>query len=168
MPTVCPQQIAELFDRHAGALELYASTWTKQPDDCVQEAFIALARETEAPDNTLAWLYKVTRNLALNLLRSRDRRQKHETAAINHEIKSVANPASDAEQNDRNQFLQTQLSELSLQDRELIVARIWGGLTWQQLSTLTDLPKSTVERRYHNALSRFKKLLESKCTTDLL
>ena len=63
---ICPIKIAELFDRHAGALELYASTWTKHAADCVQEAFIALAAEPTMPERPAAWLFTVVALIKYN------------------------------------------------------------------------------------------------------
>jgi RNA polymerase sigma-70 factor (ECF subfamily) len=165
---ICPIQIAELFDRHAGALELYASTWTRNAADCVQEAFIAIAKEPDAPESPAAWLYKVVRHIALNSLRSTTRRRRYESSPNVHPSTNPSDPALTLEQLDRDEFLKTQLQQLPQRDRELIVARIWGELTWQEIGELTESSKSTAERKYNAALQQFKSLLESTCTTDLL
>ena len=68
------RQLAELLDRHAAALALYAAQWTSAADDCVQEALVELARQASGPDNPVAWLYRVVRNRALNAARSARRR----------------------------------------------------------------------------------------------
>ena len=73
--------IAEMLSCHGAALELYASQWTAAADDCVQEALIELARQSAAPDNPRAWLYRVVRNRALNTARAAQRRTGHERIA---------------------------------------------------------------------------------------
>ena len=50
-PSVDASLIAELFDRHAAALEFYAAQRTTSPQDCVQEAFLELARQPSPPDD---------------------------------------------------------------------------------------------------------------------
>ena len=40
------------------------------------------------------------------------------------------------------------LAELSDDEREVIVAHIWGGLTFAQIAEVTGLPSSTAHRRY--------------------
>ncbi len=76
-----PEPLAELVDRHAAALVLYARQWCSVPDDVVQTAFLKLARQRTAPDNPAAWLYRVVRNGAIDAARAARRRQKYETRA---------------------------------------------------------------------------------------
>ena len=75
------QRLAELVDAHAAALELYAARWAAAPEDCVQEAFVELARQPEEPERVRAWLFRVVKNRALNALRGRRRRREREEAA---------------------------------------------------------------------------------------
>jgi RNA polymerase sigma-70 factor (ECF subfamily) len=74
-------ELAELLDRHAAQLQWYASQWTTSPEDCVQEAFIELARQLQRPGKIVPWLYRVVRNKALNAARAERRRTHHETGA---------------------------------------------------------------------------------------
>ncbi len=73
--------IAELFDRHAAALEFYAAQRTSAPQDCVQEAFLELARQDSSPVDPGAWLFRVVRNRALNAARAEQRRDDVELVA---------------------------------------------------------------------------------------
>src|SRR5439155_1659947 len=70
-----PEQLAELVDRHAAALVLYARQWCSSPDDVVQTAFLKLARQSVPPDNLVPWLYRVVRNGAIDAARARTRRE---------------------------------------------------------------------------------------------
>ena len=82
-PTVAvgPELLDELLDRHGAALELFARQWCDTPDDVVQQAFVQLARQSQAPEQIVAWLYRVVRNAALSAARSQQRRRRHEAAA---------------------------------------------------------------------------------------
>src|SRR5690349_24293314 len=115
--------IADLFDRHAAALALYARQWTNSPDDCVQDALVELARQTAAPDNPVAWLYRVVRNRALNASRASRRRTAHEKEAAGRR-QAIQDPAAAMDIADA-------LSRLEPDAREIVVLRIWGGLAWQ-------------------------------------
>ena len=42
-------------------MSLYARQWCHAPDDALQEALIELLRQSPAPDNPVAWLYKTLR-----------------------------------------------------------------------------------------------------------
>ena len=150
--------IAELFDRHAAALTLYARQWTTSPDDCVQEAFIELARQRETPDCPAAWLYRVTRNRALNALRSTQRRTTHEqTAALARSERGLAQASA-------HQRLETAelLLALNGDQREIVVLRVWGGLSWQEIAELVGVSKSSAQRTYVQALEQLRRLGEPK------
>ena len=156
MPAVGAKELAELLDRHAAALELYAASWTSRPEDCVQEAFIELAATEERPHHLVAWLYRVVRNRALNALRADRRRTAHERQAADQ-----LRIGSDA-RNDRleQEELAALLDELSSEQREIVVLRIWGGLSWQQIAELTETSSSTAQRRFVAVLEILRKRLE--------
>lgn len=65
MELISPETFGLLFDEHAGALVLFARQWCDTPDDIVQDAFMALARQTVVPDRLVPWLYRVVRNGAI-------------------------------------------------------------------------------------------------------
>jgi DNA-directed RNA polymerase specialized sigma24 family protein len=50
---------ARLIDAHAAPLVLYARQWCGAPEDVVQEAFVKLVRQRRAPEDAVAWLYRV-------------------------------------------------------------------------------------------------------------
>ena len=83
------------------------------------------------------------------------------------EIESPADlralPESRLEQAEQQQRLLAALDQLSGPQRELIVARIWGELSWEEIAELTGIPRSTANRNYQRALAQFKELLEPSC-----
>ena len=79
-----PEQLADLVDRYAAALVLYARQWCASPEDVVQTAFLKLVRLRTPPDNVLPWLYRVVRNGAIDASRAARRRNKYEAAAADH------------------------------------------------------------------------------------
>ena len=162
-PPIGAKQIAALLDRHATALELYASQWTPTADDCVQEAFIELARQVEMPEHAVAWLYRVVRNRALNAARASQRRDRHERMAAQLSAARTARAAGDDDTAELAAALETLPQEL----REVVVLRTWSELTWQQIGRLTDTSSSTAQRRYVEALKQMRKQWESSCSENL-
>ena len=162
-PPVGAQQIAALLDRHAAALELYAAQWTPTADDCVQEAFIELARQPVAPKCVVAWLYRVVRNRALNAVRAAQRRNRHERLAARLAAQPTAKPMDDGETAE----LAAALEALPMELREVVVLRTWSELTWQQIGRLTETSSSTAQRRYVEALKQLRKQWESTCSENL-
>ena len=73
-----PLILKQLMDDHGAALKLFAAQWTSSPEDCVQEAFLELMRQRQAPQNNLAWLYRVVRNCAISWHRKAQRQRRRE------------------------------------------------------------------------------------------
>jgi RNA polymerase sigma-70 factor (ECF subfamily) len=159
------EYLADLIDRHAAALVLYARQWCAAPEDIVQEAFFKLVLQTTPPDQVVPWLYRVVRNGAISASRSARRRQKHETIAA---VRSSAwflpaeGEALDAE------TAAVALRELPLEQREAIVAHLWGGLTFEQIGEIAGTSPSTVYRRYAAGLSNLRTRLRVPCPSNRL
>jgi RNA polymerase sigma factor (sigma-70 family) len=155
-----PEALGRLVDSHAAALLLYARQWCAWPDDVVQEAFIRLAAQQVQPDNALAWLYRVVRNLAISAARSARRRRRHELVAATRRpswFVPLENAALDAE------TVTIALERLPLDQRETVVAHLWGGLTFEQVGELTGVSASTAHRRYLAALAELRERLRVPC-----
>ncbi len=103
----------------------------------------------------IAWLFKAVRFKAINQARADQRRLKHHhQAAVERDVWFVRDP-TDSVQSEELELMLTELEPLA---REIIVARIWGEMSFEQIAELVDRPLSTVHRRYQQSL----KLLESK------
>ena len=57
-------QLAKLIESQAASLRLWVRGRCASGEDVVQEAFCKLATEEPPPENQVAWLYRVCRNLA--------------------------------------------------------------------------------------------------------
>ena len=153
-----PELLGRLFDQHAAGLVLYARQWCDDPEDAVQEAWIRLAAEPDAPPDAVAWLYRVVRHRAINVSRSARRRRHYETQAT----------AADAFTASPGDALDTKaaaaaLAGLDETQREVVVAHVWGGLTFQQIGHLTGTSDSTAQRRYVSALTALREKLGTPC-----
>jgi len=156
-----PQRLRELFDELSAALVLFARQWCDDPDDAVQEAFVDLAACQPEPESPPAWLYTTTRRKAQNIARAAARRRQHHRRAV--QGKSTA-PSSWFEGATGDFPLSPQqvsegLELLPAQQRELVVARVWGGLTFEQLADVSGCSVSSVYRRYAAALRNLKQIL---------
>jgi RNA polymerase sigma factor (sigma-70 family) len=157
---VGPEFLGLLFDRYAAALELYARQLCDCSDDVVQEALIELVRQPRAPDDAPAWLYRVVRNKALSALRSARRRKRHERAAADGLAawfeRSAADPIDAG-------VAAAALESLPIEQREVVIARIWGGLSFQQIGQLVGASDSAAHRRYEAGLSALRQKLRVPC-----
>jgi RNA polymerase sigma-70 factor (ECF subfamily) len=157
-------ELGRLIDRHAAALELYARQWCDAPEDVVQEAFLKLAGQGGLPENPAAWLFRVVRNGAINAgtAARRRRRREFEAAAgartwfrAEHEATHPDAPDPEA--------ATAELKALPLEQREAIVAHLWGGLTFEQIAEVSGISSSTAHRHYRAGLIALRERLGVSC-----
>lgn len=161
MGRIGPGELGRLFDAHAAALVLYARQWTDAAEDVVQEAFLALARQSEVPERTAAWLHRAVRNGAIDASRRAGRRWRRERrVAARESWFDASNDAIDA-----GRAVEV-LKDLDADLREAIVARLWGGLTFEEIAVLQGCSLTTAYRRYQAGLARLQERLEPRCATN--
>lgn len=157
---VAPEVLAALMTSQAGPLALYARQWCDRPDDVVQEAFVQLARQATAPDDAVAWLYRVVRNAAHSALRADVRRRRREQGAAEERRSWFT---SDVETTLDAQAAAAALESLDEELRETVTAHLWGGLTFEQIAGLMNTSSSTAHRRYEQGLRILRERLERPC-----
>jgi RNA polymerase sigma-70 factor (ECF subfamily) len=160
MSRIEPDRLASLFRNHAPALLLYARQWSATPEDLVQEAFLNLSTQRQTPDRPVAWLHRVVRNASLDQKRGNARRTRREHLAASDERWFL--PQEDGID---AQTATLALDALAAEVREVIVARIWGGLTFEEIAKLVGVSLSHVYRRYHAGLAELRNRMEGRWTT---
>jgi len=149
--------MAEIVDAHADALVLFARQWSDaSAEDVVQEAFLQLVRHVEAnnpPENVVAWLYRVVRNELITRHDGR-RRSRAREERVASERPGWFEPSVDT----RLDAIRAaeQLETLPIEQRETVVARIWGGLSFDQIADLMKTSRSTAHRRYVSAIDTLR------------
>ena len=162
-----PELLGHLLDRHSAALELYARQWCETPEDVVQEAFLKLAGQGAWPSHPAAWLFRVVRNGAIAAGRSAMRRRRHEARAALGATPWFEPAGSVGE----GGFLDpetaaAELRALPIEQREVIVAHLWGGLTFEQIAELAGCSSSTAHRSYSAGLATLRRRLGESCRTS--
>lgn len=159
MERIAPEELGRLYREHAPALRLYARQWPDGDEDLVQDAFVKLAQQSPAPEQVLPWLYRVVRNGALAGGRGEARRRNREGRVSAPEVWfAAADDRIDGREATRL------LAELPLEQREVVVARIWGGLTFEEVARLADCSLPTAHRRYQAGLAALRERLEGRWT----
>ncbi len=160
MAGVQPELLERLAKEHAAALVLYARQWCGTPEDVVQEAFLKLVVQKTPPDNPIPWLYRVVRNAALMANRAERRRRHHETVAaarvpawfVDSDLAGLDAAAVTAA-----------LRSLPSSQSEVLVARIWGGLTFEQIGEAVGCSAPTAYRTYVAGLSALREKMGVPC-----
>ncbi len=157
-----PELLGRLLDERGAALTLYARQWCGTPEDVVQEAFLQLARQAEFRADTVASLYRGSSQWRpISASRAEGRRRRHEAVAATDAstwfVKESIEMTLDA------QTAAEALKRLPLEECEVIVAHVWGGLTFEQIAELVGSTSSTAHRRYQAGLLTLKHLLGEPC-----
>jgi RNA polymerase sigma factor (sigma-70 family) len=153
-----PLELATLLDQHGPALVLYARGFCDCPEDVVQDALLELISQRQRPARVVAWLYRVVRNGAISAARGARRRTRRETAVAAPEawFDAVDGPLDAQEAT-------AALAALPLELREVVVARIWGSLTFAEIAELVSTSLSTAQRRYEQGIQELHTRLEKSC-----
>jgi RNA polymerase sigma factor (sigma-70 family) len=154
-----PTDVARLIDSHAAALVLYARQWCDAPEDVVQEAFLKLVRQSRMPEDSVAWLYRVVKNGAIDAGKTARRRHRRESAAA-RPVRWFVEPEVDGLD---AETAVAALERLASVEREVIVARHWGGLSFEQIAIAAGCSASTAYRRYTAAVETLRELLGVPC-----
>jgi len=159
MPRITPEELGRLYHEHAPALRLYARQFAAGDEDLIQDAFVKLAQVSTTPEHVLPWLYRLVRNGALAAGRSEARRRRRQDQVRTSEAWfACGDDQLDGQQATR------QLADLPLEEREVVVARIWGGLTFDEVAELVGCSLATAHRRYQAGLTTLREKLERPWT----
>lgn len=131
-----------------------------EAEDVLQETFVALLALGETPLQPAAYLVRSYRNRALNHRRGWWRRLTRELEAQRwFEASAPADP--------REQQLGRALSQLPAEQREVIVLKIWHGMTFAAVGQLLGLSQNTVAGRYRYGLERLRRSLQEGSCDEL-
>ena len=137
-------------------LVLLARQWCLVPEDVVQEAFLKLSSIRPVPANPAAWLYAVVRNAAISAGRSQRRRATHEQRSRTVQSEwFVHDPTLGIDAD----TAVTALQKLPAEEREVIIAHLWGGLTFEEIAQMQSSSSSTAHRYYARGLQQLRSLL---------
>jgi RNA polymerase sigma factor (sigma-70 family) len=154
------EAFAHIAGRHGGmvfrtCLRLVSNS--HDAEDAAQAVFLLLARYPHKATGSLAgWLYKVARDTAITLLRSRARRaRKEETAAMQ---KTTSNPAPD----ELRQELDHAISGLPTRLREAVIVCHLEGRRQDEAARMLGCNQGTLSRRVNDGLDRLRAILQRR------
>ncbi len=147
---------AALVDSHGAGLVLIARQWCATPEDVVQDALLKLIVQGVPPCDPAAWLYRVVRNGAIDAGRKERRQRKRELATLNGSpwFREAEVDGMDAE------AAVAALRKLPAEQREVVIAHIWAGLTFQQIAAGAECSPSSAHRHFTAAIAALRKELK--------
>jgi RNA polymerase sigma-70 factor (ECF subfamily) len=162
-----PQKLA-LYLAHRAALVDYAAPIVgcrSRAEDVVQEAWLRFdSRKGEYLDlsHPLGYLYRIVRNLALDLTRSMatEKRQPDSHAILDEMASNSASPEREAANQDELRVISDALGELPERTRMAFEMHRLGGYTLQQVSSALGISMGLAHQLVHDALSHCAHRLE--------
>lgn len=162
--TVKTQWIRSAVSQFEGRLVRYAAQITGDVEsarDVVQDTFMKLCAEQQADlDGHLAqWLFTVCRNRALDV----NRKEKRMTTITDKQAATQPGrereQAAVAEQQEDTQRILRLVDGLPDNQREVVRLKFQNGLSYREISTVTELSVSNVGYLLHTAIQRLRKEL---------
>jgi len=148
------------LDRHGPALLLFARQWVAghaDAEDVVQEAFVRFWRSRDSVDEPAGYLFACVKHCALDRERQRQRRSRREESVARPEGESLF--SCRPEQAERGALIDAALQSLLEVQREVLVLKIWGGLTFPQIGHALQISANTAASRYRYALAKLREQL---------
>lgn len=165
-----PATWQQWFRTHGSRLLLFARQQTRTSEDAedvLQEAMIRLWKSgmiDTATDGSnepcLAGAFTQIRRSAIDQARKNIRRANRESRAMELEGTTDAVWFKDSiEQDERSQQIEQAIQSLPDYYKEVIILKIWGELTFEQIAETLDIPMNTAASRYRYALERLRRTL---------
>jgi RNA polymerase sigma-70 factor, ECF subfamily len=151
------------LDQRGAAMVLFARQLMfdrQEAEDAVQEAFVRFWRSRHHVADPVAYLYTCIRRCALESQRKARRRARREEKAARPE--GQPNDVlffCPLEQDERRQAVEAALQRLPETQREVLVLRIWGELSFPQMAETLSISANTAASRYRYALSKLRESL---------
>ena len=148
-----PEAFDQLMRMHMRAVYGHAVRFFGSPDpaeDVVQEVFIKVYRSIGSFDGASAfstWLYRITRNTCLDMLRS----GKHRPAPVDTSSLSLASPDDLADEVALVASVEAAMGSLAPEDRDALNAVTLFGLSYAEAADALGIPAGTVKSRVFRA-----------------
>jgi RNA polymerase sigma-70 factor (ECF subfamily) len=163
---------AALYDLYAKplySLILRILSDPKEAEDVLQEVFLQLWEKAgafdEAAGKPFSWVVTMTRNKAIDRIRSRQRRSRlfeEASGSIEATASETAAPAPIGVEQDEAAQIRTALNALPKEQRQAIEMAFFRGLTHSEIAEALREPLGTVKARIRRGMLQLRDYLEGQ------
>ena len=150
---------AELFRTLGASVYGYAMRVlgkAAEAEEVVSETFLRVCKNKEqysGRGSLRAWVFRIAHRLCIDVLRGRAKSTK--PLSLPEQLASTdPPPAVLAEKQERQTIIAEAIERLSREQKEVVMLKIYGGLTFRQISQTLGIPLNTALGRMHQALKR--------------
>jgi len=157
--TAAFEALYDAYSRLVYGVALRVLSDAASAEDATQAVFMKLWSNPELfrTGNFAAWIVRVARNRAFDVLRAKAARpedQFPETIPAQDALEDTAMAQIDAES------VRAAIAQLPEEQRKLIELGFFGGVTHQEMAKTTGLPLGTVKTRIRSGLRRLRSVLD--------
>lgn len=152
----------ELYQQTSGVVYGFAMSILRNrqdAEDVMHDAFIKIytSAVTYRPSgNPMAWILTIVRNLCLNRIRA------GKVCEELSEYDNLAGPAGGSEDVIDRMVLETAMSILDAEERQIVVLHAMAGFRHREIAEILDIPTGTVLSKYNRAMKKMRKEMEAK------
>ena len=153
-----PNWCEGLYEAKAAELILYGRALGlshSEAEDVLQETFVALLQRGQPPSQPDHYCVRSFRNRALNYRRSLWRRLARELESRRWFDRSQG-------ETPQERAAMRSLAELPVEQREVIVLKIWHEYTFDEIGELLEISPNTVAGRYRYGLQKLRACLKGE------
>ena len=156
-----PDEWNAWYGSHSEALVLFARQWLSthtDAEDAVQEGFVRFWQRRHNAQDPVAYLYACVKSAAHDRLRSEARRRVRARVCLREPptLRCVVDTLDTAE------AIETALSRLPAEQREVVVMKVWGGLTFTRIAGALGINANTAASRYRLAIRALRPCLREE------
>ncbi|EDY81788.1 RNA polymerase sigma factor, sigma-70 family [Verrucomicrobiia bacterium DG1235] len=130
-------------------------------EDVVHDGFLRFwkSKSVHAEEKLESHLYGCVRWAALDYLRRSKRARKREESYSADEsvMRSKRSFVSEVESEETTEIVEAALAELPSEQREVVVLKLWVGLTLQEIGDALEISPNTAASRYRYALAALRR-----------
>jgi RNA polymerase sigma-70 factor (ECF subfamily) len=148
---------------------------TAEAEDIYQDVWLKIIRSASnyRPGNFKAWLWQIVRNKTTDRMRKKSPSlvldapvcadgEGEQTVVDQLSDDAAANALMHIEESERKSAVCDAIDALPMAQREIVLLRINGDLSFKEIADMLAAPIGTVLARMHNAVKNLKKALAEK------
>ena len=150
---------AELFSQLGSVVYGYALHMLADPgqaEDVLGETFLRVCSRKEqyrGQGSIKSWVLGIAHRLCIDVFRTRGRQGKP-VRLQESLVSSEPSPVDRSERNERNRIIAEAIEKLPAEQKEVVMLKIYGQLTFREISDTLRVPLNTALGRMHSATKR--------------
>ena len=131
-------------------------------EDIVHEGFVRFWRSRDRAQKADAYLFSCVKRAALNFIRDSKRRGARERIKGETFDRACEQFIGSIEINERQEALQSALAKLPVEQREVLIMKTCGGLSFPEIAEVLDISPNTAASRHRYALEALRRMLSKE------